>query len=97
LEKVISLFVKAEIQPSITEDKLINMIDEVENEGGINKSESDLIRSAIEFNDTMVEDIYTPRIDIVAIDREDTIDYIKENFYKVDIQDFLFFKMILII
>ncbi len=71
---------KAEAFPSITEDELINMIDEVENEGVINKNESDLIRSAIEFNETVVEDIYTPRIDIVGIEEDENLDDIREKF-----------------
>jgi CBS domain containing-hemolysin-like protein len=56
------------------------MIDEVENEGVINKNESDLIRSAIEFNETVVEDIYTPRIEIVGIEEGESLDDIKEKF-----------------
>ncbi|MGD9569423.1 MAG: HlyC/CorC family transporter [Sedimentibacter sp.] len=71
---------KSEALPSITEDELRTMIDEVENEGVINKNESDLIRSAIEFNETVVEDIYTPRIDIVGIEENDSLDEIKERF-----------------
>ncbi len=71
---------KTEVQPSMTEDELITMIDEVENEGVINKNESDLIRSAIEFSETVVEDIYTPRIDIVGIDEDESLDEIREKF-----------------
>ncbi|MGB4439800.1 MAG: hemolysin family protein [Sedimentibacter sp.] len=71
---------KSETLPSITEDELRTMIDEVENEGVINKNESDLIRSAIEFNETVVEDIYTPRIDIVGIEENESLDVIKETF-----------------
>ena len=71
---------KAEELPSITEDELITMIDEVENEGVINKNESDLIRSAIEFNETVAEDIYTPRIDIVGIEENESLESIKEKF-----------------
>jgi len=71
---------KSEALPSITEDELRTMIDEVENEGVINKNESDLIRSAIEFNETVVEDIYTPRIDIVGIEEHESLDVIKETF-----------------
>lgn len=72
--------IKTENHPSITEDELITMIDEVENEGYINKNESDLIRSAIEFNETVVEDIYTPRIDIIGIEEKDSMEHIKETF-----------------
>lgn len=71
---------KSETLPSVTEEELRTMIDEVENEGVINKNESDLIRSAIEFNETVVEDIYTPRIDIVGIEESDSLDEIKEKF-----------------
>ena len=66
--------------PQITEDELRIIIDEVENEGGINKNESDLIKSAIEFNETVVEDVYTPRIDIVSVEENECLDNIREKF-----------------
>ncbi len=53
-------------RPSITEAELKVMVDEVENEGTISEAESDLIKSAIEFNDIRVKEIYTPRVDMVA-------------------------------
>lgn len=80
LKSVFYKILKTEIQPSMTEDELITMIDEVENEGVINKNESDLIRSAIEFSETVVEDIYTPRIDIVGIDEDESLEEIREKF-----------------
>lgn len=80
LKRIISNRFDVEDQPSITEDELITMIDEVESEGVINKSESDLIRSAIEFNDVDVEDIFTPRIDMVGVDEDDSMEHVKETF-----------------
>ncbi len=71
---------KTEAYPSDYEDELRTMLDEVENEGAINKSESDLIRSALEFNETEAEDIYTPRIDIVGIEENESLESIKEKF-----------------
>ena len=53
-------------RPSITEAELKVMVDEVENEGTISEEESDLIKSAIEFNDIRVKEIYTPRVDMIA-------------------------------
>ena len=68
-----SLFQKAAIrlfrsseEEGITEEELITMVEEAENEGGLEHHESELIRAAIEFNDMEVEDILTPRVDIVA-------------------------------
>lgn len=56
----------------MTEDELKVMVDEVASEGHINKQESDLIKSAIEFNDIRVKEILTPRVDIVACDIDDS-------------------------
>ena len=80
LKKMIYKFFKAEEHHSVYEDELRSMLDEVENEGVIDKSESDLIRSAIEFNETVAEDIYTPRIDIVGIEENESLESIKEKF-----------------
>ena len=54
----------------ITEEELLTMVEEAESEGGLEHHESELIRAAIEFNDMEVEEILTPRVDIVAA--EDT-------------------------
>ncbi len=80
LKKMIYKIFKAEELPSDYEDELRTVLDEVENEGVIDKSESDLIRSAIEFNETAAEDIYTPRIDIVGIEENESFESIKEKF-----------------
>jgi len=48
-------------------DDLMTMLDEAEQEGGLDEDESELIRSAIEFGDLTVGSILTPRIDIVTI------------------------------
>ena len=55
----------------ITEEELLTMVEEAESEGGLEHHESELIRAAIEFNDMEVEEILTPRVDIVAA--EDTV------------------------
>lgn len=44
----------------ITEEELVTMVGQAENEGGLDEHESELIRAAIEFNDLEVEEILTP-------------------------------------
>lgn len=61
------LFHKGEGE-GITEEELITMVDQAEDEGGLDQHESELIRAAIEFNDLEVEEILTPRVDIVAVE-----------------------------
>lgn len=65
---------------SVTEEELISIIEEKEEEGEIDEQESSLIKSAIEFNELEVGDIFTPRIDITAIDLETTEEEIAKIF-----------------
>ena len=60
----------------ITEEELVGMVDQAENEGGLDQHESDLIRNAIEFNDLEVSEILTPRVDLVAVPDTASIDNI---------------------
>ena len=53
---------------TMTEDELEVMIDEIEGDGVIEKTEGELIKSAIRFDDTSVSEVYVPRMDIVGID-----------------------------
>ena len=65
---VASRYAKAEPEISVTEDELYDIIDNMEEEGTIDESQSELISSALSFSDVTVETILTPRIDLVAID-----------------------------
>ena len=61
-------------ESGITEEELVTMVDQAENEGGLDQHESQLIRAAIEFHDLEVEEILTPRVDIVAVEDTATMD-----------------------
>lgn len=52
----------------ITEEELKTIVDEAKSGGEIDADESDLIKSAIEFNDLKASDILTPRIDVKAFE-----------------------------
>ena len=54
--------------PIMTEDELKVIIDEIEEEGTLQKHETELIKSAIEFDDITVGEILTPRVDIQGVD-----------------------------
>ena len=64
----------------ITEEELITIVEEAENDGEIDEHESELIRSAIEFNDMTAEDILTPRVDITAVSIDTPFDEIARVF-----------------
>ena len=58
------LFASKEAEPSITEDELIEIIDTVEEEGVVDEEQSDMLKSALEFGETTVDDIMTMEKDI---------------------------------
>ncbi len=65
---------------TITGDELINIVEEAEEGGGIDEEESDLIRSAISFSECTVGDILVPRVDVVAVDKNDSLEEIAKAF-----------------
>ena len=64
--------------PTVTEDELSSIIETVEEEGVIDEDKSELLQSTLDFRDTTVEEIMTPRIDLTTFDIGDPIDEIKE-------------------
>lgn len=79
-KKLLSVVFKVSDEPGITEEELLTIVEEAEQGGGIDKEESDLIRSAIEFNELETIDILTPRIDVVAISEDTPKEKIAEIF-----------------
>ena len=64
----------------ITEDELLTIVEEAETEGGIDVEQSELIQNAIEFNELEAWDVLTPRVDVKAIEIDETQDEIAEMF-----------------
>lgn len=73
-----------EKEESVTDEELITMVDEIEEEGFIDEETGDLVRSAIDFTDVAAYEIMTHRVDVFAFDIEDKIDELinDENIFK---------------
>ena len=56
----------------ITPDELMTIIETVEDEGVIDEDRSELLQSAVGFGETSIEDILTPRVDLLSIDLSDS-------------------------
>ena len=63
---------KGDPQISVTEDELYDIIEDMTEEGTLDEEQGELISSALQFGDVTVESILTPRVDLVAIDMEDS-------------------------
>lgn len=64
--------------PSVTEDELKYIIESIEEEGILEEQESELVQSALEFDEKTAQEILTPRVDVTAIDIDDDIDKIHD-------------------
>lgn len=67
-------------QPSVTEDELKYIIDEIQEQGVLEEQESDLVRSALEFDEITVDEILIPRVNVTAIEKNAPFLEIKEKF-----------------
>jgi putative hemolysin len=63
----------------ITDDELHEMVDEIEEEGVVDEEKAEMIRSTIDYANTEAFEVMTPRVDVFAIDVEDSIDDILNN------------------
>ena len=65
---------------TISESELLTIVEEAEQEGGINENESELIHNVIEFDDLECIDIFTPRVDVEAVEAGTDIEDIAQLF-----------------
>ncbi len=79
-KRLLTKLIRTDGTPSITEEELLTIVEEAEQDGGIDESESELIRSAIEFNDLQAVDIFTPRVDVEAVEVDDDKQTIADTF-----------------
>lgn len=78
--KLSSLISSDDDAPTVTEDELKYMIDEIEEQGVIEEQESDLVKSALEFDEITVNEILIPRVKVVGIELCASLSEIKEIF-----------------
>jgi CBS domain containing-hemolysin-like protein len=66
--------------PSVTEEELKYFIEEIEDQGVLEEQESELVQSALDFDEVTADEILTPRVDVISVDIEDSIEEIKNVF-----------------
>ena len=77
---LVTRLTKAEEAPKMTQDELLLLVDEVEQEGAIDEQESNLLRNAIDFTDREAEEVLTHRTDLEAVPFDATKDEIAAIF-----------------
>ncbi len=79
-KSLLSKVIKVSDDRTPSHEELLTLVEEVEQEGGIDEMESELLRSAIEFNDMEAVDILTPRVDVEGIPLDATKEEIANAF-----------------
>lgn len=67
---------------TVTDEELMSLVDEAEEDGTLKEDESELVRSALEFDDLKVEDILVPRVDVFAVEEDSSMEEVREVFKK---------------
>ncbi len=65
---------------TVTDEELLSLVDEAEESGTLKEDESELVRSALEFDDLKVEDILVPRVNVYAVEEDCTMDEVRAVF-----------------
>lgn len=75
---------KSQEEKKIDEEVLTEMIDTIQEEGKIEESEAEILKSAVDLSDIQAFEIMTPRVDVYAIDVDDDISKIikDEDFFE---------------
>ena len=65
-KKLIGKLFRSGSDNKMSQEELLMLLEEVEEEGGLNEEEGELLRNAVEFGDTEAKDILTHRVDLDA-------------------------------
>ncbi len=66
-KKFVAKLLKLENNSKMSQEELLMLVEEVQQEGSIDRSEGELLKNAIEFTERDVEQILTHRVDLAAV------------------------------
>lgn len=76
---------KSVVDEAVTEDDLEAIFDTAEEEGVVDEDTADLLHGTLDFDDTPVYEIITPRVDMIAIDIEDDRERILDEILRAQV------------
>jgi CBS domain containing-hemolysin-like protein len=78
--KLVLKIFKAEEESKMSQEELLMLVEEIQQDGSIDEEESTLLQNAIEFTERKAEDILTHRVDIEGVSRDATKEKISSVF-----------------
>ena len=91
-KKLVSRIFRSKEDTKMSQEELLMLVEEVQQEGSIDNNEGNLLRNAIEFTELKAEDILTHRVDLAAVSLDATKDEIAEKFAQTQFSRLLVFE-----
>jgi CBS domain containing-hemolysin-like protein len=91
-KRLITKLFKLEEDTKMSQEELLMLVEEVQQEGGIDEDEGDLLKNAIEFSERKAEDILTHRTDLEALDAETDKKELSKRFYETQFSRLLIYE-----
>lgn len=79
-KKLISKMFRVENDSKMSQEELLMLVNEVQQDGSIDENESELLKNVIGFGDLKAQDILTPRVDLEAVSIKATNEEIARHF-----------------
>ncbi|MBQ9148649.1 MAG: HlyC/CorC family transporter [Oscillospiraceae bacterium] len=79
-KKLVGKLFKGEEDAGMSQEELLLLVEEVQQEGSIDESEGELLKNAIEFGDLEAQDILTHRVDLEAVPLDATKETVAKAF-----------------
>ena len=79
-KRLLRLVFKTKGENTVTEEEVLTMVDEAEEDGTLGEQESEMIRQVIAFNDREAIDILIPRVQVTAVAADATFEELGELF-----------------
>lgn len=79
-KKLVSRFFKTDDNAKMSHEELLLFMEDVEQDGGIDENEGELLRNALEFRDLTAAEILTHRMDLEAVDANESHEEIARAF-----------------
>ena len=91
-KKLLNKILKLESDNKMSQEELLMLVEEVQQDGSIDESEGDLLRNAIEFTEQEAADILTHRVDLEAVSVDATKEEIAKVFHETKFSRILVFE-----
>ena len=91
-KKLLSKIFHSDEDAKMSQEELLLLVDEVQQEGSIDNNEGNLLRNAIEFTELRAEDILTHRVDLAAVPLDAEKDDIAEKFAQTQFSRLLVYE-----